>query len=167
MKVSPLDIYNHEFNKKTIGGYNPEEVDTFLDEVGVAYEKLLKEVNNLHDENEKLKEQISSEEKMEEKLEKIVLTVQETANEITRQANKEADIIIKKAEIKAKKIENEAKEKIKKEYSNLEALRETRELFKIRFKTMLESHLDMLEKEQENEIEVSEEVAAENWNFED
>lgn len=165
MKVSPLDIYNHEFNKKAIGGYNPGEVDEFLDEVGVAYEKLLKEVNNLQDENESLKEKINSEEKIEKKLEKIVLTVQETASEITQQAQKEADIIIKKAEIKAKKIEDDAKEKVKREYSDLEALRKTRELFKIRFKTMLESHLNMLENEQQNETDIKQEIAAEEWDF--
>ncbi|MEJ6950918.1 DivIVA domain-containing protein [Natronospora cellulosivora (SeqCode)] len=166
MKVSPLDIYNHEF-KKAIGGYNTAEVDEFLDEVGIAYEKLLKEVNKLQDENESLKEKISSEEKMENKLENILLTVQETAKDITKQAKQEANIIIKKAEIKGKKIEEEAREKMKKEYESLESIKEARELFKIRFKTMLESHLEMLEKEQENELQVQNEVAAEEWDIED
>ncbi len=143
MKISPLDIYNHEFGKKTFG-YNVQQVDEFLDEIGVAYEKLLKEVNHLQDENEQLKEKLTSQEDMEDKLKNIILTVQETAKEMTNQAHKEADIIIKKAEIKASKIEEKARDKIKEEYTAFQAIKESRELFKIRYKTMLESHLEML-----------------------
>ncbi len=148
MKISPLDIYNHEFGKKTFG-YNVQQVDEFLDEIGMAYEKLLKEVNNLQDENEQLKEKLASQEDMEDKLKNIILTVQETAKEMTNQAHKEAEIIIRKAEIEADKIEDKARDKVKDEYTAFQAIKESRELFKIRYKTMLESHLEMLKKDDE------------------
>ncbi len=157
MKISPLDIYNHEFSKTTFG-YNVKQVDEFLDEIGVAYEKLLKEVNNLQDNNEQLKEKITGQEDMEKKLQNIILTVQETAKEMTKQAHKEAEIIIKRAEIKADKIENKAKDKIKEEYAAFQAIKESRDLFKIRYKTMLESHLEMLKKDDENEEKNEEEI---------
>ncbi len=159
MKISPLDIYNHEFNKTTFG-YNVKQVDQFLDEIGVAYEKLLKEVNNLQDNNEQLKEKITAQEDMEEKLQNIILTVQETAKEMTKQAYKEAEIIIKRAEIKAEKIEDKAKDKIKVEYASFQAIKESRDLFKIRYKTMLESHLEMIKKDDENEEKNEENLAS-------
>ncbi|MFP4661139.1 MAG: DivIVA domain-containing protein [Halanaerobiales bacterium] len=166
MKISPLDIYNHEFNKTTFG-YNIKQVDEFLDDVGVAYEKLLKEVNSLQDENEKLKEKIAAQEDVEKKLENIVLTVQETAKEMTRQANKEADIIIRKAEIKAEKIEKEAKEKLHKEYKAMEAIKESRDLFKIRFKTMLEGYLEMLKRDEKERESSEKDIAAYRLDIED
>ncbi|NLM97282.1 MAG: DivIVA domain-containing protein, partial [Halanaerobiaceae bacterium] len=119
MKISPLDIYNREFSKATFG-YNTRQVHEFLEEVGAAYEILLKEVNMLQDENEKLKEKLASQTEMEEKLKKIMLTIQDTAREITEQAHQEADIIIKKAEIKAEKMEMELKERLKEEYKALQ-----------------------------------------------
>ena len=67
---------------------------------------------------------------MEDKLQRILLTVQETAREITAQAHKEADLIIKKAELKAERLEREVKDKLQKEYKSLQSLKETRELFK-------------------------------------
>lgn len=161
LKISPLDIYNHEFNKTTFG-YSVKQVDDFMEEIGVSYERLFKEVNILQDENEKLKDKVSDQEKMEEKLQKLMLTVQETAREITEQAHREADLIIKKAEIKAERIESNLKKKLNEEYKSLKSLQESRELFKIRIKTMVEAYLELLNNDQEPDIniEVERDIAA-------
>lgn len=166
MKISPFDIYNHEFSKTTFG-YNVKQVQEFLDEVGMAYERLLKELNMLQDENEKLKEKVAAQEEMEEKLQRILLTVQETAREITEQAHKEADLIIKKAELKAERMERETRNKLQEEYKSLQSLQETRELFKIRFKTMLEGYLELLNKEEELDDEIEKDVAVNNLELDD
>lgn len=157
MKISPLDIYQHDFGKTTFG-YKTREVDEFLDEVGVAYEKLLKEVNKLQDENEQLKEKLSTQEEMEQRLENIMITVQETAKNINKQAHKEAELIIKKAELKAQKIEEEVKEELQEEYRLLQVVKENRELFKIRLKTLLESHRELLENDEDPELGIEEEI---------
>ncbi|HLV10380.1 MAG TPA: DivIVA domain-containing protein [Halanaerobiales bacterium] len=145
MKLSPLDIYNKEFNKTTFG-YNVKQVGEFLDEVGMAYERLLKKLNQLQDENERLNEKLSNYKETEERLEKVMLTVEETAKKQVNQARKEAELIIKKAQIKAEQIEKEAEEKIQDKYRAFQELRENKELFRIRFRTLLETHLQMLEK---------------------
>ena len=67
MKLNPLDIYNKEFKKSTFG-YNTTQVDEFLDDIGVAYERLLKDLNKLQEENNALKEKIENYQDMEEKL---------------------------------------------------------------------------------------------------
>lgn len=167
MKISPLDIYNREFSKATFG-YNVKQVDEFMEEIGASYEKMLKDVNILQDENEKLKEKLAGQIEMEEKLKKIMLTIQDTAKEITNQAHQEADTIIKKAEIKAEKMEMELKEKLNEEYKALQSLKESRELFKIRYRTMLKSHLEILERgEKELEAHVEEDIAASKLERED
>ena len=51
MKLTPMDINNKEF-KRGLRGYNPEEVDEFLDEVIENYEQLYKD-------NSKLKEKVT------------------------------------------------------------------------------------------------------------
>ena len=42
---TPLDIENKKFSKQMMNGYSVEEVDDFLDELTVDYEKLYKESN--------------------------------------------------------------------------------------------------------------------------
>jgi cell division initiation protein len=43
--ITPLEIENKRFTKKTINGYSPDEVDDFLDELTKDYEKLYKNYN--------------------------------------------------------------------------------------------------------------------------
>ena len=37
--LTPLDIENKKFSKQMMNGYNVEEVDDFLDELGMDFEK--------------------------------------------------------------------------------------------------------------------------------
>ena len=40
--ITPLEIENKKFSKQMMNGYSVEEVDEFLDELTVCYEKLYK-----------------------------------------------------------------------------------------------------------------------------
>ena len=53
--LTPLDIENKKFQKQMMNGYNVDEVDDFLDEITVDYEKLYKENTELRAEIEKSK----------------------------------------------------------------------------------------------------------------
>ena len=147
--MNPLDIYNKEFKKSTFG-YNTNQVDEFLDDVGIAYERLLKDLNNLQEENRSLKEKIENFEAMEDKLQNTLDTMQGTISERVEQADNEARMIIKEARMKAEKIKENAKDEVLSEKRKLEQLREQRNFFKIRFQTLLESHLEMLKEDDQN-----------------
>ena len=45
--ITPLDIENKKFSKQMMNGYNVDEVDDFLDDLTVDYEKLYKENSEL------------------------------------------------------------------------------------------------------------------------
>lgn len=151
MKLNPLDIYNKEFKKSTFG-YNTTQVDEFLDDVGVAYERLLKDLNNLQEENQDLKEKIDNYEDMEDKLQNTLDSIQGTVSERIEQADNEARMIIKEARMKAEKIKENARDQVASEKRKLEQLREQRNFFKIRFQTLLESHIEMLNEESEESL---------------
>ena len=151
MKLNPLDIYNKEFKKSTFG-YNTTQVDEFLDDVGVAYERLLKDLNNLQEENRDLREKIENYEDMEDKLQNTLDSMQGTISERVEQADNEARMIIKEARMKAEKIKDNARDQVASEKRKLEQLREQRNFFKIRFQTLLESHLEMLNEEAEESL---------------
>ena len=54
--ITPLDIENKRFSKKTLNGYDPEEVDEFLDDLTKDYAEIYKKVT----ENEKEVEEMKS-----------------------------------------------------------------------------------------------------------
>lgn len=61
LKLSAKDIYEKDFEKTVVRGYRPEEVDAFLDDIIVDYQKmsdLNNEVIKLSEENHKLKKEI-------------------------------------------------------------------------------------------------------------
>jgi cell division initiation protein len=151
LKLNPLDIYNKEFKKSTFG-YNTTQVDEFLDDVGVAYERLLKDLNNLQEENQSLKEKIDNYEDMEDKLQNTLDSIQGTVSDRIEQADNEARMIVKEARMKAEKIKENARDQVASEKRKLEQLREQRNFFKIRFQTLLESHLEMLTEEAEESL---------------
>ena len=148
MKLNPLDIYNKEFKKSTFG-YNTNQVDDFIEDIGVAYERLLKDINNLQEENRNLKEKLENYKKIEDRLNNTLETMQDTISERIEQAENEARVIVKEAKVKAEKIKEEAKAEVSAEKRKVEELREQKNFFKIRFQTLLQSHLEMLQDDKE------------------
>ena len=45
--ITPLDIENKKFAKQMMNGYSVEEVDEFLDDLTIDYEKAYKENSEL------------------------------------------------------------------------------------------------------------------------
>jgi cell division initiation protein len=152
VKLTPLDIYNKEFSKSTFG-YNTNQVDEFMDDIGVAYERLLKDLNKLQEENDLLKEKLDEYNDMEARLQQTLNSMQNNISDRIEQADKEASIIVREARMKAEQIKENAKEQVVEEKRKVEQLREQKNFFKIRFQTLLESHLEMLKDEDNKSYE--------------
>ena len=142
--ITPLDIQNKEFNK-TLFGYNAKDVDSFLDEIIVDYERIYKENIELKDKINMISDQLRQYNTMEETLQKTLVVAQSTADEVTSSARQKSENIIADAELSGEKIINQAHEDvrvIKKEYENLR-----REVFmaKARYQSFLKSQLISIE----------------------
>jgi len=103
MKLTPLDIHHKEF-RRAIRGYNEEEVDVFLDHVAEEFERVFKENIEQKEQNEEMKEKLKQYEGIEQTLQKALLTAQQAADEVQNNAQKESELIVKDAELKAKEI---------------------------------------------------------------
>ncbi len=147
MTLTPLDIHNKEFNR-TFRGFNPEEVNEFLDRVVKDYESIIKQNIEMKEEVEKLNNKIEHYQKMEETLHNAIIVAQETAEEVKENAKKEAELIKREAESEAHKSIEEANNKVIKLEQDLEQLRKGAQTFRIKLKSMLEAQLDMLDSEE-------------------
>ncbi|MCH1623857.1 DivIVA domain-containing protein [Ferdinandcohnia quinoae] len=143
MPLTPLDIHNKEFNKG-FRGYDEDEVNEFLDQVIKDYEIVIREKKELETKLAELNEKLGHFTNIEETLNKSILIAQETAEEVKRNASKEAKLIIKEAEKNADRIINDSLAKSSKVAIEVEELKKQSKVFRTRFKMLIEAQLDML-----------------------
>ena len=107
MKLTPMDINNKEF-KRGLRGYNPEEVDEFLDEVVENYEELYKDNSKLREKVATLTEQIEHYSKIESTIQNTLVLAQNAADQAKSSAEKEAELVVKNANETAQRIVDKA-----------------------------------------------------------
>ena len=101
-KITIVDIQHKTFKKK-LQGYDPADVDQFLDEVIETLEDEGSQRGALEAEISDLKERISHFKAMEESLQNTLLLAQRTADEVKASAHKEADLIRVEARVSIEK----------------------------------------------------------------
>jgi cell division initiation protein len=152
MRITPMDIEQQEF-KRSFRGYNEEEVDDFLDKIVKDYEELINENVKLNEEIEKINEKLKEFSEIEQSLRSALLNAQESAEEIKGRIENEAKVMVKKAEIDADIIKQKASQKEDEVKNEINNLRRYKFMFIEKFKSMLNLYLKMLESEELEEHE--------------
>jgi cell division initiation protein len=143
MKLTPLDIRHKDF-KRGMRGYADTEVDEFLDEIADEFERLFKENIDLLERCETLQDKIDQYRNLEETLQKTLVSAQRSAEELKTNAQKEAQLILSEAELKARQMVNESyadKQAIEK---HIVVLKSSEEDFRFKFRSVLEGYLKQL-----------------------
>jgi cell division initiation protein len=143
MTLSPLDIHNKEFGKG-FRGYNEDEVNEFLDQIIKDFEILLKDKKELEDKLKSSSERVGHFTTIETTLQKSIVIAQEAAEEVRRNSQKEAKLIVKEAEKNADRIVNEALSKARRIALEIEELKKQSKVFRNRFKMLVEAQLDLI-----------------------
>ena len=144
MKLTPLDIRHKEF-KRGMRGYADVEVDEFLDEVADEYERLFKENIDLQDRVESLEEKVAGYKRIEETLQKTLVNAQASAEEQKQNANKQAQLVLQDAELKARQLVNEAYSERQAIEQSMAKLRSAEEDFRFKFRQLLDGYLRQLQ----------------------
>ncbi|MBM7586759.1 cell division initiation protein [Bacillus pakistanensis] len=143
MPLTPLDIHNKEFSRG-FRGYDEDEVNEFLDQIIKDYEILIREKKELEEKLNSQSERLGHFSNIEETLNKSIVVAQEAAEEVKRNAGKEAKLIIKEAEKNADRIVNESLSKARKIALEIEELKKQSKVFRTRFKMLIEAQLDLI-----------------------
>ncbi len=147
MTLTPLDIQSKEF-AKGFRGYVQEEVNDFLDRVSKELETIIKDNLDLKGQMGKLQEKLGHYNKIEETLHNAIIVAQETAEEVKRNANKEAELIRREAEKDASRMVEDARYKASRILSEHDELYKQAQIFKMRFRSLIEAQLSTLEMEE-------------------
>ncbi|WP_096199277.1 DivIVA domain-containing protein [Bacillus sp. FJAT-45350] len=144
MPLTPLDIHNKEFTRG-FRGYDEDEVNEFLDQVIKDYESVLREKKELFERVQELDGKLEHFTNIEQTLNKSILIAQESAEEVRRSSQKEAQLIVKEAEKNADRIINDALSKSRKIMYEIEELKKQASVYRMRFKMLVEAQLEMLD----------------------
>ncbi len=159
MTITPNEISNKDF-KKIFRGYDMDEVDTFLDSIREDYEKIYKINSTLKEQVIVLKEKVDHYTNMENTLQNTLVLAQSAAQQAKENSEKEASILIKDAERQADAIIKEGEKRLGEINKEYEFMKQQFNAFKSRFKGMVESQLETIEKI-EIETGINPEVAKE------
>ena len=136
-KLTPMEIRNMEFPKK-FRGYDEKFVKSFLEQVAIQMEELIRE-------NMMLKEKVKDYERVEETLRSTLQAAEKAAGEIKKNAEREAEIIIKEAKAQAENIIKNAKMEQERLQREIIDLKTTKDKLLMEMRTILETHIKLLE----------------------
>lgn len=157
MKVSPITIKKQEFNK-TLRGYDPDEVQAFLDKLADEFEEIQKENESLKRKMEQAEVRLSEFQRIEKNLQSTLLKAQESSTKSIESTKKQTSLMIKEAEIKASQILEKARESANDVRNAVINLREERDLIVAKLKAIINSQAHLLEMKVETAGEEHEEV---------
>ena len=142
--LTPLDIENKKFSKQMMNGYSVEEVDEFLDELGVDFAKKYKELNEVNKKVEDLENSLTHYKTIEDTLQNTLLMAQSTAEEVKNVAKQQAEQIIAEAKTVAQKDADTLERDITLKRKELEDLQKQFDIYKAKMESLLISQLELI-----------------------
>lgn len=142
--ITPLDIENKKFSKKTLNGYNPEEVDDFLDEIMSDYEKIYRQSSDDKKIIEDLTSKLEHYTQIESTLQSTLIMAQSASDEVKKAAEKQAEQILKEAENKARESTLGLEQQITEKKKELENVKKQFDVYKAKMESLLISQLELL-----------------------
>jgi cell division initiation protein len=143
MKITPLDIKKQEF-KKVLRGYDPIEVDAFLDTLSNEFSDMLKQMKELKEQYIEMEIQLRDFKQKERDLQQILMQAQETSARSVENARKEGELIIQEAELKASQIVDHGRMEVMKAKEELANLKAKKEVLISRLKVLLNSEIELI-----------------------
>lgn len=160
MKITPLDIRHKEF-ARTMRGYRDADVDEFLDEITEEFERLFNENIDYRERVETLEEKISQYKNIEETLQKTLISAQQQAEELKQNAQKEADLIMRDAELKSRSNVNDSYAERQKVQRSVQALKQKYDDLKYQLRKIVDAYVKILDQDMDalDEMELLDESA--------
>ena len=147
---------------RVMRGYDPDEVNNFLDQVIKRVEKMIADIDAKNklivdkndeirklksklEETNALKEKLEQYERMESTLNRAILMAQKTSDQLKVAAHHESEIILDDAKKNASRIVNEALIRAEKIENDVEMMKRNINVLKHRLKNIIESQLEIID----------------------
>ncbi len=144
MKITPLDIQQQRFRVK-FRGFDMVEVDEFLDLLAGEFEELVKENNQLREEDRRKMARINEMEAADKELREAIISIQRVGEDVKKNAYKEAELIIEEAKGNARKIIDATQNQALKIEAEIQQLKRQRTQFEASLKATIDIHQRMIQ----------------------
>ncbi len=144
MNITPLDIQQRRF-RVCFRGFDISEVDAFLERVAEELEGLIRENRSYQEEIERLRLEIREFKEREKTFKRAMISTQKTLDDMKQNAEKEAELIISEAEVKAEKMLSSTDNRLYELHSDIGELKRQRMQLEIELRSVLEAHTKLLE----------------------
>jgi cell division initiation protein len=144
MRITPLDIRKQPF-RRAFRGFDTDAVNSFLEMVANEFEGIIQQNNDYAGRIKRLEEKCEGYTKIERTLNETLLTAQKLSDDARVSAQKEAELIIKEATVRAGEEENDIRRRTMQLEKDMASLKNQRDSFLARFKGLLTTQLDLLD----------------------
>ncbi|MEJ2539321.1 MAG: DivIVA domain-containing protein [Gemmatimonadota bacterium] len=151
--LTPLDVRKKRGDfGRGVRGYNPQEVDGFLELVAERLEELVKENMTLRERAERLSEQVHAQTGREQAVQQALVTAQQLREEIQTNAQKEAELVVQQARARGREVLAAAERQAVERTEGLHELELRRLRFLASYRQFLERELDHVSVEEGKEL---------------
>jgi len=144
MKVTAMDIMNKDF-KKSMRGYNMDEVDEFLEKISEEYETAYKENIVLKEKLNVFEDKLDHYAKMETTIQNTLLLAQNAAEQAKQSSQSEAEFIIRNANESAKRILDKAHTDVLNINDEFDRTKQEFAKFRSKFRNFIVTQMEMFE----------------------
>lgn len=155
--LTPLDIQRQTFSR-ALKGYNTEEVRAYLQLIAEEIERLVRDLDRLSRENGMLREDLDEHNARERILKDTLLSAQKVSEDVKANAQKEAELIVKDAELLSERLTAQAMSRLADLERTIQDLKMERKMARNKLQTTIDTiqQLLMLDVEQEaNEMPIT------------
>jgi cell division initiation protein len=155
--LTPLDIQKQTFSRG-LKGYHTDEVRAYLQLIAEEIERLVKDVDRLSRENAMLREDLEEHNARERILKDTLLSAQKVSEDVKANAQKEAELIVKDAELLSERLTGQAMQRLADLERTIQDLKMERKMARNKLQTTIDTiqQLLMLDVEQEaNEMPIT------------
>lgn len=155
MKLTALEIRKMDFSK-SLRGYHTDEVRAFLEIVADQMDSLQRGVNELSDKVVRLETRLADYQSMEKTLQDTLLKAEEASQQARANSQREAEIMLREAQVEAQQIIAEARNFADRLQSEIMMLHSRKDSFIKKLKYLLQSQQDLVEVLEGNDFEAEE-----------
>lgn len=142
--ITPLDVKKHEFTVK-MRGYDQDEVRALLETVAREMEESNRQNVTLSERLKIAEERINHYRLIEKTLQDAVITMQDTLEEKRKAADRDADLIIQEAKVRAREELQSSREQVASLRAEIYSLENQKQQFFMRLRSILRTQSQMLE----------------------
>ncbi|HOD49709.1 MAG TPA: DivIVA domain-containing protein [Candidatus Hydrogenedentes bacterium] len=143
--ITPSDIYNQDFKRAMLGGYETRQVDAFLERVADIIDRLLGQIRHLREKVDEQRAAIDEYREIEKTLRSALVSSQKFSEDILASAKREAESLIEEGRLKKAQAQLAAAKLPRKLARDIHVLEQQRSRMRREMLAILETHKNLLD----------------------